>query len=1012
MKRILLAACLFSGLTAVGQTYFQQKVDTRIEVRLDDKAHYLHGFEQFRYTNNAPDTLTYLYIHLWPNAYSSDRTRFTEQQVLNGNTAIYFSKQAERGYMDSLDFRVDGQQVSLNTTEGLPDIARIDLPVPLAPGQTVEVLTPFRVKIPKVFSRLGHSGQAYYISQWFPKPAVFDKKGWHPLPYTDQGEFFSEIGSYDVQITVPKNYVVMATGNCMDEAENAWLDSLSAAAQPASSLSTGTKSSRQRLNAFPVSSKETKTLHFHEDNVHDFAWFADKRYLVRKDTVRVPAGAGIPAHPVTVYAAFLPAEQKTWEKATEHMKRTILAYSEAIGPYPYNTVKAVEGDMKAGGGMEYPTITVIDRFASRSSISQVIVHEVGHNWFYGVLASNERDNAWMDEGFNTFYEQKVTREIRLADGKKDKESKRLEDALYYNAASTRTDQKLTNSSAAYTKGNYGLDVYYKTALLLNWMEAYLGKDQFRTAMHQYYEQWKFRHPYPEDVQKVFEQSANKPVDWFFDGALKTEKGVDFALKKPRTSNDALSVRVKNNSDFAAPVGVDAYVKDSIVETRWSMPFSHDTSLSLTNTAAMKWRIAKEIPDYYGLNDQRRRSGLLPGISLKLKTGFGYGKHNAAEIYVLPAIGYNEYDGFMVGLFLHNLSVPQNRFRYTIAGLYGTRSRDFVGAGSIGYWIYPGGVFSEIVPQVDVKTFNYAATQQNIATPLYARYLKLAPSLSFTFRNSMPLSQVTRRLQLKAYSIWEEGFNFNLDAGDSLYKASPGNTQQSTYGRLRYSHENGRTLNPFSYALEGQIGKDFAKLSIEGNLRIDYNIKGKGLHLRGYAGKFFSRGNNALVDDRYLLTTNFTGSNDYLYDGCYFGRTEREGLLSRQVGIQEGGQKIPTPLYGFPLGKSDDWLVGINLKSDLPFGSLPIRVYLDAGTYANAVKVNPSGNRFLYSAGLELHAIQNIILVHIPILVCTDYDDYLKSMYPDNKFAKSISFSVQLQNINWLRTVTNSLRELM
>ena len=215
-------AIAFISYSATARNYWQQKVNTRIDVRLDDNKHILHGYEEMTYTNNSPDTLHYIYMHLWANAYKHDHTTFAEQQATNKSTTFYYSKPSERGYIDSLQFTIDGQNVDYHSTENVPDIARIDLTTPILPGQEVKIISPFRVKIPKVFSRLGHTGQAYFISQWFPKPAVYDLKGWHPIPYLDQGEFFSEIGSYDVNITLPKNYIVMSTGNCTDESETRW----------------------------------------------------------------------------------------------------------------------------------------------------------------------------------------------------------------------------------------------------------------------------------------------------------------------------------------------------------------------------------------------------------------------------------------------------------------------------------------------------------------------------------------------------------------------------------------------------------------------------------------------------------------------------------------------------------------------------------------------------------------------------------------------------------------------
>ncbi|MEO6831260.1 MAG: M1 family metallopeptidase [Chitinophagaceae bacterium] len=1014
MKLILFyLTFLLASFKSLAQPYFQQKVDTKIQVRLDDKKNFLHGFESFEYTNNSPDTLHYIYIHLWPNAYTSDRTKFAEQQVRNGSVDFYLSKTANRGYIDSLNFQVDGIPVSPFSSEGLPDIARIDLPNPLPPKASMEVTTPFRVKIPLVYSRMGHTGQAYYISQWFPKPAVFDRKGWHPLPFLDQGEFFSEIGCYDVQITLPKNYIVMATGNCLDASENEFWDSLSKAKYPELERPTRKlKRWRDSVNRFPKSSAEWKTLHFHEDNIHDFAWFADKRFVLRKDTMKVAAGAGIAAHEVTIYSAALPSEASYWTKATQYMKQTIAYLSETVGPYPYKTVKAVEGDLKAGGGMEYPTITVVDRLATLTSVTQVLVHEVGHNWFYGVLASNERDDAWMDEGVNTFYEQKITRNIKFPDGKRERYANSLEDVFYLNAASTHTDQSLGLTSAAFTKFNYPIDVYSKTALMLNWLQGYMGADTFNIAMKDYYNTWKFKHPYPEDVAAIFQRNISRPINWFFEGSLATDKGIDFGLKRARTKDDSTDITIKNYSDFAAPVRINAYKNGMLVDSAWTLPFQKETVLRLPKSVATSWRVGQEIPDYFAFNNRVRRGGLLRNKSFKIKPGIGLGRNGAAAMYVLPALGYNLYDGFMLGALFNNLTIPQSRFRYALAPMYGFRSKEFVGTGSLGYWIYPKKTFSEIVPQLDLKSFHYDSTSRFIAATLRARYIKVAPSISFVFKNPSPLSPVTRTLMLKGYAIWENGFDFTLDTKDSLYKPSMHGYEENNYGLLRYSYVNNRTFNPYSYTLEAQVGNTFSKISAEGKLRIDYNMKGKSLYLRGYAGKFISIVNDESTNSRYWLTSSFTAPNDYLYDGTWIGRSARSGFAARQVSIQEGGGKISTPYYGFPLGMSDDWLIGFNIKTDLPFGKLPVRLYLDASTYADATRISPSASRWLYSGGLEIHALHDVFLLHIPLVMCQDYQDYYKSIFPGKKFANSISFSIQFQNSNWLRVVNSGLKNYL
>lgn len=976
MKRLLSAALLFSAIHAGAQSYWQQHVATRLDVRLDDKEHFLHAREEFVYTNNSPDTLKSLYIHLWPNAYKHDHTPFAQQQDRNGSTGFYYSSKADKGYIDSLDFTVDGQLVEHYIPENAPDIARIDLPKPLLPGQKVKVATPFRVKIPKVFSRLGHTGQAYYISQWFPKPAVYDQKGWHPLSYLDQGEFYSEFGSYDVTITVPENYVVMATGNCLDDKENAWLDSLSKIPM--------SDSARTR----PVASAEQfKTIHFHEDNIHDFAWFADKRWTVRKYSVVSPGTGNL----VYTYTAFLPSYKKYWKNGNEYLGETIKHYGKWVGPYPYKTIKAVLGDMHAGGGMEYPTVTIIDKSAS-TSLKTVIVHEAGHNWFYGMLGSNEREHPWMDEGVNTFYEKKTTHE--LADtGRKGVNigSGLNEELLYKENVAVNKDQGIDQNADNFTKLNYGVDVYNKTALFMKMLEEYMGPADFEKGMHLYYERWHFKHPYPEDFRACMEQSTSKQLGWFFDELFFTDKRMDYKLSKVKVDDAAKNTAavVTNKGGVTAPVLVSAYKDDSLLTKVWTQPFKGNRTVTLPVTDWNKLRIDEIMPDAKTANDVYHRYGLFHKFGLAARPFFGLNNTDRYKLFYLPAVGYNQYDGFMFGLVLHDLSLPENRFRFVLAPLYSLQTASVNGAGSVGYVWYPSSSFKEIMLQADGKTFHYNERYTGNPDREYLGYTKLAFSLSFRM-NQLPVSSVSRLLTFKAYSIQEDTFT-----------AAGINTMQHIYGLVNYQHKNTRVYNPFSYAAEAQIGADFAKLTLEGKVRIDYNRPKKALYVRGFAGKFFAINGDPAVTGRYQLNTSYSGISDYLYDGTYIGRNAQSKAAAQQVSIQEGGFKIP--VFG-RVARSDNYMATINAETDLPI-PLPVRVFVDAGLIPN---YNPSfsnnkSTTFLYEAGLSVHLVKDFVYIYVPIIMSGEFKDYLKDNYGNKSFARGISFTMMFQGINWLNT---------
>ena len=332
LKQLLLPILLTISIfyEAESQEYFQQEVNYKIAVTLDDRSNELSAFETIQYTNHSPDTLRFIYFHLWPNGYSNNQTALAKQLFLQKGKERLFKNPELQGYIDSLNFKIDGSKVIWESLPDFPDICKVLLNNPLNPNSTILISTPFHVKIPKgVTSRLGHIGESYQISQWYPKPAVYDQSGWHEMPYLDQGEFYAEFGNFDVSITLPDNYIVGATGNLQNQEEIKFLDTL---AKDTSWMQVPIS----KLNPFPASSKRTKTLQFKENNIHDFAWFADKRFHVLKGSVKLPQSG----RSITTWVMFTSQQSDYWKKSIPYLNQAILYFSGLIGDYPYNNVTA------------------------------------------------------------------------------------------------------------------------------------------------------------------------------------------------------------------------------------------------------------------------------------------------------------------------------------------------------------------------------------------------------------------------------------------------------------------------------------------------------------------------------------------------------------------------------------------------------------------------------------------------------------------------------------------------
>ncbi|MBK9301453.1 MAG: M1 family metallopeptidase [Bacteroidetes bacterium] len=1002
MQKIFLFFFLFNSVVVFSQKkYFQQQVDYTIDVRLNDKSHILHAYEKINYTNHSPDTLRFIFFHLWPNAYKNDQTAFNEQMVENNQTAFYFSKEEKRGFVDSLHFKVNNEDVNVSEYNNHADVILIELLNPLLPNETIEISTPFRVVIPEVFSRLGHKEQSYQISQWHPKPAVYDHKGWHPMPYLDQGEFYSEFGNYNVQITLPANYVVAATGDLQNESEIAFIQSR---------MLKNDSSLLNTLAKNPVSSENFKTIRYTQQNVHDFAWFANKQFLVELSIDTLPN-----LKQTNCFSYYTPKEHKYYDSSSRIIAQTIHYFSTHVGEYPYKHASIVAGYLLAGGGMEYPNVTVIGEIESKKTLQTVIIHEVGHNWFYGLLGSNEREHPWMDEGINSFYEKELDNKLKeQKTNHKDQQNLQLDGVqfLYPLAAKQHEDQAISTSSVLLTKLNYGGIVYGKTASMFAYLQSYLGEVLFEQCMKSYYQLWHFKHPYPEDIRAVFEKESGKNLAWFFDEGLQTVIPIDFKIKKASIKQQKGTVQIKSKTSFTGPVPISFYDGDSILSTQWAeYPYEQPIVYTAQSNTISKivLNAHNHLPEISLNNNFYEKKGLFHKANYKLKIGSSLGLKTSKDLYFLPAAGYNFYDKAMLGLVLHNIKIPNNQFQFAFTPLYSFGSRSLVGTGILGYSLFTKN-HHKVTLAIQGNTFHHLSSSLNISDPLFARHIKIAPSVSIDFRQKELRNTQSDQWIIKYYHIMNQGFTYSMDITDSLFRPSISNYVTQSFLNTRFTHKNNRTFNPFSYEINA-IGNDqFLKLGLTTNLRIDYHLKNKSFYFRAYIGKFFDFKNTSSAFDlrpQYLNATH-TDLNDYVYNETYLARNQQKGALSQQISMQEGGMKIKTNLYANPIGENNNWLAAINLRSDIPI-QLPIRLplkfqlFMDAATYAKADKLNPSGSKLIYDAGVQVNLIGDLFVLYLPLLMSKDFKDYGKSVYGKKRFENTISFSLNLSKLDLLNT---------
>ncbi|MDO7908681.1 M1 family metallopeptidase [Paenibacillus sp. JX-17] len=475
-------------------------VEYHMDVALADEG-VLKGTETLTWKHPGKKTVNELYFHLYPNAFASMDTTFMKETggKLRGDTM----PPDGFGSMSILSMKTaDGLSLMPRIQYIQPDdgnikdktLMKVRLPKPVKAGESVTLSIQFEVKLPKVFARMGKAGSFIMAGQWYPKIAVYERagergrteEGWNAHQYHGNTEFYSDFGIYSARIRVPSNYIVAASG-------------------------------------FPTRQAEVKNgskiYQFYADDVHDFAWSASPDFVVAEEPF---SATNIPGVRIKLYLD--PAHKDLKERYFYAAKAALSNYSKWYGSYPYSTLSIVvppkEGN--GAGGMEYPTL--ITAFGASDanpgySLERTVVHEIGHQYFYGMIASNEVEEAWLDEGFTSYAEDRVM-----------EQEYGLSPNLPMQAGYVSSPASLTQSAWKYgSQERYAQNAYIRGKLVLSGIEQQVGRQTMDKIMRTYTQKYRFRHPSSADFQKVVERVTNKSWSGYFNDYIYGAKMADFAV---------------------------------------------------------------------------------------------------------------------------------------------------------------------------------------------------------------------------------------------------------------------------------------------------------------------------------------------------------------------------------------------------------------------------------------------------------------------------------------------------
>ena len=605
-KYLIILLFLFFSLNILAQNkaLSPRNANYDMEVSLNPETKIVDGKLKLNWINISPDTITELQFHMYLNAFKNTKSTFMKESGGSFRGDKAGGDELSWGWVDIKSMKIkDGETLTNKIKFIQPDdgnksdqtVIRVPLQDSIMPGDTIDILIKFESKLPKIFARTGYAGNYFLVGQWFPKIGVyepagmrFSKKGaWNCHQFHAHSEFYADFGVYNVSMTVPKDYVVGATGAIVNEKVNG----------------------------------ESKTLKYHAEDVVDFVWTASERFIEVKDEWE---------H-VKIKLLIQPEHKDLAVRHIESAKIALDYFTEHLGPYPFGTLTIVDPPLTGAGsgGMEYPTFITAGSFAwmpdGFKMIEMVTIHEFGHQYFMGIIASNEFEEAWIDEGFNTYFE---TRIMDDAYGKNtaflDVAGFRIGDLEMQRTGYVHNPSRKIAESDRYAwkfeQGGYGMLSYNKPATYMTTLQNMVGDDVMDEIMKTFYKRWSFKHPSGRDFIDIVNEIVPKrlgnkygaDMNWYFDQVIYGSEICDYKIsrisnkliekadgifnngKKPKTeTNDSIKmyeskVILKREGEVKVPVEILVHFSNGKEITKTWDGKARSFELKFKSEAKIEW----------------------------------------------------------------------------------------------------------------------------------------------------------------------------------------------------------------------------------------------------------------------------------------------------------------------------------------------------------------------------------------------------------------------------------------
>ncbi|MEN8138652.1 MAG: hypothetical protein ABFR62_09475 [Bacteroidota bacterium] len=909
-KSFLIIILLFSAVLHGQNTALNPII---IEASLDTIGKRVIGWQALSYKNNSNDTLNRIFLHSWPASYRNRNTNLGKRYRENRKTDMHYALSEEKGNISGFLFKTDNDTLYWSYKNHSHDIIELLLNTPLKPGETIDITTPFILKLPDArFTGFGYSEKGYYLKEWYLSPAVYSDGEWHTMSNKDLDDLFIEPHIYLIKIRLPEDYKI-SSNLLYKEAYlgfNRFETTLSG--KTLGSVNVMIYRKKHNFKKYQVTTKNSNIINLETDIVYPFAFRFEDPF-------------------------------------DELLKRQLDFLEANLGPFKLSKLWVSSVYLKNNPIYSMNTLPLIETMGPKFQKEIEIFKAISYHYIKSSIFTNIRANAWMIEGLNsyllsqyiaTYYPDKklfgnlsdywISKYFDLSELKfNDRQH-----LLYLVMARKNLDQPIGISYDKFANLNLLAINQFKASMGFAYLKDYIGNDSFSKSLRETFNFSSKRFTDPQRMKNIFSVNSNGKSDWFFDDYIEKRNLIDYKIKRKQDS-----IIIKNKTDYTGPLKVYGYKKDSLIFSEWVNGFQESINYTPLNKNIDRLVLNNEtiLPEYNFRDNTLKYNKkwyhiIEKPVQFKLMTDVE--NPHYTQIFVNPYISWNAYDGLLLGSAFYNKSLIQKPFNYNFRPLYAAKANSLTGTGSFTYSYYFRN--SDIFHKMSFGMFaKYSHYDRDLA------FIKYNPAFRLYFKRPNPRGVESNYIFARYINVDKE-----LPPG-KIVDDENGKYDEYQIFNLRHIYSNPEKIDDYRIRTDLQIGDQFGRLSSEIRFRKMTDWKNL-IDFRIFAGIFFY---NNVEHENYNFGIN--SSTDYLFDYNFLGRSETSGILSQQMVISDGGFKTKYDKF------ADHWIVSTNTHVSIwKF----IEVYGDVGLYKN----QNHGTEFIWDTGVRFNFVPEILEVYFPI----------------------------------------------